>query len=208
MPDLVGQRKQHLDDLYSDFGTQAGQFVGLALTRGVALGNKVKLIASEVNQALDTSHWRALMIADTESFKAFNAVASATYGANAPQVQGWRWHCQLSPHSCACCVALHGSKHSFDETLHDHPNGSCITIPYVSGMEPGISGADWFAKQSEATQRQILGSQRAYDLYRCSGVPLRRFICMHDHPQHGLSVYQCSVKEISSKGRAISGNYT
>jgi hypothetical protein len=66
------------------------------------------------------------------------------------------------------CVAMHGTTHTLDETLDDHPNGRCVMVPStVTPGELGIdapdaairveSGEGWFLAQPEATQKAMMG---------------------------------------------------
>jgi hypothetical protein len=151
-------------------------------------------VTREARQVLDEPRWRALTVADTESFKAFNQVLYDNYRANEQTVTGWWWHCQLSDHSCAACVAMHGTIHPLSEHLNDHPNGSCVAVPYVAGMKLP-DGQAWFDLQSAEMQRKILGTKIAYRMYK-SGMPLKQFIGKSYDTKHGTSVYQRSAKEL------------
>lgn len=195
VPDLPGQEQERLNELFAIFGGEASEQVSQVLITGVTVGRKVKAIADEVTRALDSSRARAITIADTEVFRAFNAVLHRAYQANISLVQYWVWQCQLSPRSCAACVALHGSKHPMSEELHDHPNGSCVKVPYVAGTVELQSGEEWFAQQPEEVQRAILGTKVAFQHYQTHR-DLRQFICMDSHPGYGINIHQCSLKEI------------
>ncbi len=193
VPDLVNTHRDRLEALFDGWWFLVAQSAIAASQRGAALGHITSQIAQEVTQALDEPRWRAQTIADTETFRAFNQVARDNY-AQAPGITGWTWHCQLTSHSCAACIAMHGSKYGPDETLHDHPNGSCVAIPYVDGMQIQ-TGPEWFTTQDEAIQRSILGTKIAYDLYK-SGASLHTFIGKSHDARHGTSVYQRSAKEM------------
>jgi hypothetical protein len=175
--------------LFGGFAAEAAKGVKDAFKRAISLGSKPDTLAREVDQALDVSRHRSLTILDTELFKAFNATVVALFQ------DGWIWHCQLNPRSCACCVALHGTFHRLGEQLYDHPNGSCIKIPYRSDMPAIQTGIEWFKQQSEGTQQAILGTRIAWELYQ-SGAGLQAFVGMHHDAKYGPSVYQKSAKEL------------
>lgn len=185
--------------LFDGFGAEAAKGVKDAFVRSVSLGSKVPTLAREVEQALDVSRHRSLTILDTELFKAFNAASVAHFLENAQLADGWLWHCQLSSRSCACCVALHGTIHSLSEQLQDHPNGSCIKIPYIVDMPAMQTGLEWFKQQDEETQQTILGTKIAWELYQ-SGAGLQAFVGRHHDARYGTSVYQRSAREMM-KGR-------
>lgn len=187
---LVSQPPVTTDQgLFGGFAAEAVNGVKGAFTRAISLKSKVSTLAREVDQALDVSRHRSLTILDTELFRAFNAATVALFQ------DGWLWHCQLNPRSCACCVALHGTFHSLGEQLHDHPNGSCIKIPYVVGMDPIQTGLEWFKLQDEGTQQAVLGTRIAWELYQ-SGAGLQAFVGVHHDAKYGVSVYQKSAKEM------------
>lgn len=185
-----------LSSMFDAFGNTTSERVAYTLTAGLSIGNDLRQIASEVSQALDVPRWRALTIAASEIFKAYNNAAHVLYRDNAHLIKGWIWHCQLSRNSCVACVALHGSKHGLDEQLNDHPHGNCTPIPYIDDDMEIESGAQWFAKQPESLQRMILGTNVAYDLYASGKATLQDFVGIHDHPKYGPTVYQRSAKEI------------
>jgi hypothetical protein len=192
---LSGAREK-VAELFSDFSDNASQGIQQAFLLGLSLGQKTQEIAEKVEQVLSEPRWRALAIAATEMFKAFNHTLLMNYRENTPQITGWLWQCRLSAHSCACCIALHGTFHSLDETLNDHVNGQCFPLPYFSGQEPPQSGVAWFETQSEATQREILNTKIAYDLWKSGKVTLHDFIGINHSHEYGLSVYQRSAKQI------------
>jgi hypothetical protein len=166
-----------LFDLFSSFGSMAAKDASKALITGVTLGMSPKQIAPLVRQALDVPRWKALSISKTETFRAYRAATLENYRANDHVVDSWIWFCSLSVNSCAACIAMHGSEHSLEETLDEHPNGACAMVPKTKSWEdilgpygidtssledtrPDIqSGADWFDNQSAETQKNILGAK-------------------------------------------------
>lgn len=162
---------------------------------GLSLGSKAQEIVQNINQVLDVPRWRSIAIAATELFKLFNDTLFEHYRGN-PTVIMWQWQCKLSLRSCVCCIALHNTLHELTETLDDHVNGECSPLPYFAGQELGQSGIDWFAEQSEETQRAIMGTQVAYDLWKSGKATLQDFIGVRHDAEYGSSVYQQSAKRI------------
>lgn len=196
--DLAQSAVSKIGNLFAGFVGEAVKGVKDALVQGVSLASSIKVIAEQVTQALDVSRWRALTIMDTEVFRAFNAASTAFFGEDALQVQ-YMWICQLSIRSCGTCVALHGTIHDLSDDLQDHPNGSCIKVPYIDGVsQPIQTGVEWFARQDASTQRTILGTHRAYDLYASGKASLNDFVGIHQSHEYGNSVYQRSAKELLS----------
>lgn len=79
-------------------------------------------------------------------------------------------------HNCMSCVAQHGTLHTLDETLDDHPAGRCVMLPEtVSMAELGLdvpetrmeieSGESWFRGLPEVEQRAMMGPGK-FDAWR------------------------------------------
>src|SRR5216684_2105393 len=211
---LVGatQAGSPLADLFSGFGAEAAQGVKDALITGLTLGYNPRDIAPQVQQALGISRNRALTISRTEMIRSYRGANQATFQANSDVVDQWIWNCALDRTSCSACVAMHGTEHSLDETLDEHPNGRCSMIPKTkswsdilspmgidsSGIpETSIdvqSGSDWFDGQSEATQRAILGPK--YDAWSNGDFTLDDVVGHASDPIWGDSIYEEPLKEL------------
>lgn len=126
---------------------------------------------------------RALVIARTEMLDAHRAAARAVDLANRDILAGWQWYAKLDSRTCPSCIAQHGSLHEVDEPGPlDHHQGRCTRLPKTKTWrelgfdiaEPsGLdfeSGPDWFNRQPEETQRDILGPKR-YEAWRAGGYP-------------------------------------
>lgn len=192
---LLNGTRDNLAGLFGTFGKNAAKGIEDVLMLALVLGDKVASIAESIKTVLDEPRWRSIAIAATEMFTVFNNALMAGYKSNAQVVAGWVWNCRLSPHSCIACILLHGTIHKLDETLLDHPRGQCFPTPYFLSMGEIEQGSDWFEHQDEATKREILGTQVAYDLYK-SGIDLQSFIGIRHDPGYEPSVYQRSVKQI------------
>lgn len=206
---IVGstQKGSPLADLFDGFGPEAAQKVGQVLISAITLGDNPRKIARDIEDALDISRARALTICRTECLRAYRMSNLATFQANDDICEGWVWISSLDARCCASCIAMHGTIHSLDEELQGHPNCRCSRAPKtkdwsdILGRDIGISspkpllGSDWFDDQSEAVQRQILGSNAAYEAYN-SGASLSDFVGVNHDKDWGKSVYQKSAKEV------------
>lgn len=196
---IVGatQKGSPLADLFAGFGSEAADRVGKILISAITLGDNPRKIARDVEDALDISRSRALTIARTEMLRAYRESALETYRANDDIVEGWLWMSALDARTCAVCISMHGSVHSLDEDLDGHPNCRCTKSPRVKGSSfSPLLGSDWFDDQSEAVQRQILGSNAAYEAYN-DGASLSDFVGVNHDKDWGKSVYQRSAKEVA-----------
>ncbi len=196
---IVGstQKGSPLADLFNGWGAEAADKVGKILITAVSLGDNPRKIARDIEDALDISRARALTICRTEMLRAYREAALETYRANDDVVEGWLWLSSLDARCCAVCIAMHGTVHSLGEDLDGHPNCRCTKSPRVKGssFDP-LLGSSWFDDQSEAVQRQILGSKAAYDAYN-GGASLSDFVGINHDKDWGKSVYQKSAKEVA-----------
>lgn len=146
------------------------------LIRGVAVGSHpdvtARLIVSRSEGVFNGGLARATNIARTELIDASRGAALASRQANADVVTGWRWHCDAAANTCPSCIAQDGELHpASDPGPFDHPQGRCTALPVTaSWRDLGIdmdepedtegTARDWFAKQPESTQLQIMGRKR------------------------------------------------
>lgn len=217
---LVGatQAGSPLASLFNGFGAEVAQEAGKALITGLTLGNNPRLVAKDVQQALNISYNRAAVIARTEMLRAYRGAQMESYRANSDVVDQWRWTCALSPRTCAACLAMDGSLHDLSEDMESHPCCRCTQTPVTKGWDEilagtGIdtsdipdtpsptdwqTGADWFAKQPADVQQGILGKQ-AYQLYQDGAIDLSDMVTKTSDPQWGGGIQQTSVKELVKK---------
>lgn len=207
-----------LADLFHGFGAEAAKKVTQTLVTGITLGHNPRKIASQVSTALDISRHRALTISRTELNRAYRDAGIETYKANSDVVSQYRRTCAKDGRTCAACLALDGTLCDLDKEFAIHPCDRCAAVPVTKDWSeiladvPGIdtskipdtrphieTGSEWLAKQSEDVQRQVFGSNAAYQLYK-SGTPLADFV-QHSHDEEwGPSIQQKSVKQLAKAG--------
>lgn len=162
-----------------------------AMTRALRLGisgglnprEAARRMVADTEGIFNGGITRALVIARTEMLDAHRAAARAVDLANRDVLAGWEWHAKLDSRTCPSCIAQHGSLHDIDEPGPlDHHQGRCARLPKTKTWrelgfdinEPsGLdfeSGPDWFNRQPEETQRDILGPKR-YEAWRAGGYP-------------------------------------
>ena len=106
-----------LDELPAD----AGRVVADLLQEGIALGYNPRKTAAKIRHAMGMNLNRALMIARTETLRAYREATIQNYRANEDVVQGWWWTASLSRRTCPACIALHGTWHPLSERMDSHP---------------------------------------------------------------------------------------
>lgn len=126
---------------------------------GLAAGLNPRDIAAELRRAYGVPLVRALVIARTETLRAYREATWQSYQNNSDIISGWIWISAADRRSCVSCIAMHGSRHRLDEKLDDHPNGRCVMAPIVKGFPaPDIApGAERFKALSEEDQLRVMG---------------------------------------------------
>lgn len=212
-----------LSDFFASFGPDAADALQRTLYSALAAGTAPGQVASELADTLDMSLSRALTIARTEMLGAYRAATLLNYQANRDVVNGWVWLATDDGRCCAACLSMQGSKHDVDEDMGTHVNCRCAMVPETKSWDDilgplGIdtsdipdttldveSGADWFARQSAATQRAIIGSQAGYDAYQAGDIALCDFVGVTHSATWGTSRYQKSLTQLGiqpkQKGR-------
>lgn len=219
---LVGanQPGSPLYDLFNTFGSQAADEVGKVLLTGLTLGWNPRDVEKSVSDALDIPRARALTIARTEMLRAYRGAAMENYRANSDVVSQWRWTCAKSARTCAACIAMDGTLHDVDQEMQSHPNCRCAPLPVTKSWEDilgplGIdtstipettidipSGSDWFDKQPEKIQRQILGNAK-YEAWKNNQFTLHDIVGHTHDAEWGNAIYERSLKETLAKASPV-----
>lgn len=196
-----------LRDLLDALRPAASEVIRKELVSGLALGQNPRVVARRCRDALNGNRVRAETIARTEMLRAYRESTRQSYLANSDVVKGWVWHAARDGRTCAMCWAMHGTKHTLDERLDDHPRGRCAMVPETKtwaelGFEgipetrPEIeTGESLFAKLPEEQQRQILGNA-AFEAYKAGTVKLADFVGQKSDPRWGTMRYVRSLREI------------
>jgi hypothetical protein len=148
------------DLLMADYPDTIERLTG-TLIRATAQGINPRETARLMARDMSGNLQRALTISRTEQIRAYRTAATSQMKESGV-VDGWIWRAALQDNTCLACLAMDGTEHELDEELDDHPNGRCFKQPRIKGLEPlaAQSGADWFAAQSEETQRGMMGDKR------------------------------------------------
>lgn len=150
-----------------------------SLITGTALGRNPRVVARDMRDDLSGGLSKALLIARTEGLRPYREMARAQYEASGV-VSG---HRRLSAHDgrvCPACLADEGTLYRTNETMSDHPNGRCTSVPVVEGMPEvdWLKGEDWLRTQPEGVQRSILGSAR-FELWQNGAFQFKQLVQKH-----------------------------
>ena len=167
-----------------------------ALIKGLAFGNHPTDVGRKMAEEFGIGLNRSLTIARTETLRAYRMGSFEQYRESGV-VMGYKRMAAHDVRTCPGCLFRDGEMiTSLDGEFDEHPNGRCTAVPVVIGVdEPTwISGAEWFAGQSEATQREMLGDAR-YEAWK-SGVSLTDMSKYVSDPTWGGSFIPTPVNEL------------
>lgn len=164
------------------------------LIRGIALGQNPRVIAQAMAREAGIPYRRALAISRTEVMRTFRLNQIDHY-RQSRRVEGWMWICSKGTMTCMACIAMDGRTFPLSVEFVDHPNGRCSSLALLPGRTPQFqTGAQWFAEQSEATQRKMLGPG-AYDAWRGKKISIADMATPHSHPTFGTHYARSSVSQ-------------
>lgn len=171
------------------------------LLDGLGAGFNPRKIAREITNTLGVGLTDAMRMARTVNLYSYREANRATYIANADVVEGWYWHAELGPRTCASCFAKHGSFHPLDEPLKDHHNGRCAEVPAVRGFPPPFteSGEEWFSKQPASFQQSVLGKGK-YAAWKEGKFPFSALTTTYEDSVFGVMWRETPLKELIPNG--------
>lgn len=201
--------------LASDLGLETGERIKRALIQGVTLGRSPTQIARRVRREAEARGdnpmrapavvRRLNTVVRSETFRAYNEAARATYEANPRVVAGYRWVAALTPSTCIVCWAMHGKIFPVARPRYTHLNCRCTTVPVLKDRKGGQfeTGEEKFANLEPGYQRELLGD-KTFDLYAEGKILLADVVGERDHPRWGKSLYRRGYDELAGKADAKS----
>lgn len=158
--------------------------VANAILEGVGLGKNPKTIARGLTDAFGMGLTDSMRMMRTVQIYSYREANLASYRANSDVVSKWIWYANLAT-ACPSCIAMHGTVHDLSERLNDHHNGHCAPLPLVIGAKNDITaGADWFAQQPEAYQRQTLGKSK-FEAWKGGAFQFGDLVTTHNDAVYG-----------------------
>lgn len=170
-----------------------------ALAIGLARGDSIPTVARVIQGILGGKRYQAERIVRSEFVRVGNQAALLVYDQNKSLLRGVQWSATLDARTCEFCASLDGRvwadpNKAMIPVISSHPLCRCSLVPVLKGSkELGISGRgpatrasfngqvaatltypEWFATQSDAFQRQVLGPTR-YSLYKTGQVSFKEF---------------------------------
>lgn len=198
---------------------RAGDAADAAITllrKGIAEGIGTRKLGSMLKKSLYSQQlYPALMLARTETLRAYNTATMENYKANADVLAGWQWDAAINEPGrppCAACFHLHGKVFEVGSTHEQppaHPNCRCCAVPVVivpdeeasvtrSKAEVAGTNQAYNALQGYTTNQKadVLGSQAAAIAYEHEEVTLEDFVTSRYSPNWGTTWGVKSFKQV------------
>ena len=184
-----------LRDVLADLGAETGKAMDTALKRAVLAGLPPREVARQVRQEAGGALSRLLVIARTETLRAYReGVRLSLHDAGFRQ---WRWVASLSLRTCPACLAMHGRVFPVAEPFGTHPNCRCTLVPVDEGIE--VPDADaWLRSLSPEQLESVLGRERA-QLYRAGSIQREDFVVEQEDARWGRTVRVKPLKQLSGR---------
>lgn len=156
------------------------------LIEAVSLGYNPRKTAEMMADGLAQGLTKALTIARTEQLRVFRTASQSQY-QETDFIQEYQRHAAFSERTCLACIALDGKIYPIDELMELHVSDRCFMTPVIPGFTtPSRSVGDWFERQPESVQREIMGNGH-YELWK-AGTPMQDMIKITDDPTWGPTI--------------------
>lgn len=169
------------------------------LIRSTALGVNPQVTAQNmVRLGLSQSLNRMMTVARTEQLRVHRESSRQQYQQSGV-VENYRRLATRDSRTCMACLMADGEVYELTETLREHPNGRCTTIPTVTGFAPVAwqKGPDWFMQQDQATQRKMLGNGR-YNAWQDGRFNLDQLVQQRSNSIWGDSLQVTPLRDLLS----------
>lgn len=188
--------------LLNDAAGAGVEAVGRELVTGVALGRAPADIARRMMRGgLGVTFTRAATIARTEVLRSYRMATIDAYRASGAVV-GYRRLAAHERRTCVGCLFSDGKEYSLNEPFDQHPACRCTLVPVLANapLPQWETGQEWFVRQSEDVQREMLGAGR-YDLWQRGRIGLDDLIKRTESRVWGGSLGPRPLKELSAAGQ-------
>ena len=222
---LMGKDSPLRQQLEEKFGEYVAGQVETHFLDGIGQGMRADRITAQIKSnlqnGLGSGLTSVLTTLRTAQIKSYQLANHATYMANNNVVKGWIWHAELGT-ACLSCTAMHGTVHELEESINGHHNCRCAPVPQAISYEdlgldipetiaPTESGEDWFNRQPEATQRDMMGPGM-FEAFKAGKFDFRDLSQKYNDPVYGEMLREASLKDLlngtSERVKVSSTDYT
>ena len=188
-------------DVLADASRVGPDALAQELVNGIALGrNPLETARRALRLGLGQSFTRMATITRTETLRAYRQTTLQSYQASGVVV-GYRRLAARDRRTCIACLFADGRFYNLDEPFEAHPCDRCTMIPVLNKGTPTDyeTGQEWFARQPESVQREMLGPGR-WDLWQRGDVTLGDMVARHEDDTWGGSLVPATVSHLSTIG--------
>jgi SPP1 gp7 family putative phage head morphogenesis protein len=185
-----------LSNLLSEAFPDAVEGMTQSLINAIAAGNNPRQTAQEMLNGTTRGLNRALLIARDQQNRVYRTTNAQQYAESGVVVA----HRRVATHDdrvCAACLLAEGEILPPGQPVYDHPQGRCTSVPVISGL-PEIEyekGSAWLRRQSEATQRAILGPGR-WEKWRSGEVTDEQLVTQTNNVTWGRGLQPTPLKNL------------
>ena len=194
-----------LGDLLGRYGPQNAARITSQIGEGIATGKGPREVARLARKATGIPLSEALTISRTEINRSHREATRLNYAANSDIVKGYRRLATKDELPCMACIALDGTAYENNEPLDSHPNCRCTMVPdTLTYQDLGLdipdeprpeNGQEWFKKQPESVQRQMMGGRRL-EAFKSGKIGLSDLVTVSSSSTWGKSATVKSVKAL------------
>ena len=194
-----------LGNLLSRYGPQNAAKITSEIGSGIATGKGPREVARLARKATGIPLSEALTISRTEINRAHREATRLNYAANSDIVSGYRRLASKDALTCMAGIALDGTAYENNEPLDSHPNCRCTMVPdTLTYQDLGLdipeeprpeNGQEWFKKQPESVQRQMMGGRRL-EAFKTGKIGLSDLVTVSSSSTWGKSATVKSVKAL------------
>ena len=194
-----------LGNLLSRYGPQNAAKITSEIGSGIATGKGPREVARLARKATGIPLSEALTISRTEINRTHREATRLNYAANSDIVKGYRRLATKDERTCMACIALDGTAYENEEPLDSHPNCRCTMVPdTLTYQDLGLdipeeprpeNGQEWFKKQPESVQRQMMGGRRL-EAFKTGKIGLSDLVTVSSSSTWGKSATVKSVKAL------------
>ena len=177
---------------------QAADGIIRELINGIALGKGPREIARRMARDGMTDALNHLLLVTRDQYNRAHRTAAAQRYEESGVVRGYVRRCaRQAGRTCPACIALDGTFYPLSEPLAEHPQGRCVMIPAIKGIEMKSrlgSGKVWFEGLSQEEQIATMGPGR-YAAWQDGRLNWDNMVVTKTHPVWGPSVHPAPIPE-------------
>ena len=168
------------------------------LINGVALGYGPRKIARNMARDGMTDALNHLLLVSRDQYNRAHRTAAAQRYEESGVVRGYVRRCaRQAGRTCLACISLDGTFYPLGTPFAEHPQGRCVMIPAVKGVEWKSrlgSGQAWFEGLPQDAQIATMGRGR-WEAWKAGELPWDKMAVKTSHPVWGPGIRVAGVPD-------------